>query len=206
VKRPEGVTTIPSASEKPSVQPPETPPITEVTPQPETPATTGPIDTSNWKVYRSEEYGFELKYPSEYLSLDEETPEEQYSPEIKLILDFCCLPKIQVIVRENKIHWPLEKFVKEFLAPNYKEIFENATIETIRIDENEAYRVTEKDEHSITGAIYSRIYNFLGDENIIISIQAELTKKESSEKEPAISFSEQKKILNQVLSTFKFIK
>jgi hypothetical protein len=63
VKRPEEVTTIPSAPEKPEAQPSETPPITEVTPQPETPTTTEPIDTSNWKVYRNEKYRFEVRYP-----------------------------------------------------------------------------------------------------------------------------------------------
>jgi len=53
VAQPEGTTT----PEKPATQLEE-------------PTTTEPIDTSDWKVYRNEEYGFEIKYPRDLIGLE----------------------------------------------------------------------------------------------------------------------------------------
>jgi len=56
VKRREEVATT---TERPIVESqPEEPTV-----QPEEPTTTEPIDTSDWKVYRNEKYGYEVKYP-----------------------------------------------------------------------------------------------------------------------------------------------
>ncbi len=46
---------------------PETPKQTLAS-QPEEPATTEPVDTSDWKVYRNEKYGFEVRYPPELVA------------------------------------------------------------------------------------------------------------------------------------------
>lgn len=40
--------------------------------QPEEPTTTEPIDTSNWKIYRNDKYGFEVKYPKEWFIIFKE--------------------------------------------------------------------------------------------------------------------------------------
>lgn len=39
----------------------------EVATAPEQPTTTEPIDTSDWKTYRNEDFGFELKYSATWL-------------------------------------------------------------------------------------------------------------------------------------------
>lgn len=42
-------------------------PVEKATPLSTGEPTRSPLDTSDWKVYRSEEYGFELRYPSAWL-------------------------------------------------------------------------------------------------------------------------------------------
>jgi hypothetical protein len=83
VKRPEGVVTIPKAPEQPSVSQPEkleepqepvVQPEEKVMPQepatqpkePTTAESTESVDTQNWKIYRNQEFGFEMKYPLDW--------------------------------------------------------------------------------------------------------------------------------------------
>ena len=42
------------------------------------------IDTSNWKTYRNEEYGFEVKYPEGYLKQEPEESEDSYNKKFHL--------------------------------------------------------------------------------------------------------------------------
>lgn len=42
----------------------------ETTSPPKEPTTTEPVDTSGWKTYRNEEYGFQIKYPPELIGLE----------------------------------------------------------------------------------------------------------------------------------------
>jgi len=56
-----------SQSKEVSTQPEET------TSPPKEPTTTEPVDTSDWKTYRNEKYGYEIRYPHEYaIQIDEE--------------------------------------------------------------------------------------------------------------------------------------
>ncbi len=58
------------------------------TPEGEKPEVTEPetIDTSDWKVYRNEEYGFEFKYPNELGYVGELSRDTEVLSDIKLVL------------------------------------------------------------------------------------------------------------------------
>lgn len=67
------VATKPEEPEKPVGQPKE-PTTTFEKPKgpvvkPQEPTTTEPVDTSDWKTYRNEEYGFKVKYPNHWKPL-----------------------------------------------------------------------------------------------------------------------------------------
>jgi hypothetical protein len=148
MKRQEGIATMPSAPEKPLVQPSETPPITEVTPQPETPTTTEPIDTSDWKTYRDEEYGFELKYPEGPLPewaegrIWREDVELPYLKSIVILLPLWT-PKnigsggeiyLKVKVAENPEKLTLKEWISRFVGPQYEgEKFASDKLQGIRV-------------------------------------------------------------------------
>lgn len=70
------------------VTPPTPEPVVSPESTPEPTPSDQPIDTSDWKTYRNEEYGFEFKYPREYQVFDD-------YPENKTI--FISLP-------ENSVH------------------------------------------------------------------------------------------------------
>lgn len=45
---------------------------------------TGNAETTNWKTYRNDEYGFEMKYPAEF-SVNEQHPQDQNGPNYPLV-------------------------------------------------------------------------------------------------------------------------
>jgi len=56
----------PSMPQRPVNPTPSPPPPTPSPTQPQATSTQPQIDTSNWKTYRNEEYGFEVKYPGDW--------------------------------------------------------------------------------------------------------------------------------------------
>jgi hypothetical protein len=52
--------------------------------QPEEPTTTEPIDTSNWKVYRNEKYGFEVRYPINWEFWENKYEKESRAPALRI--------------------------------------------------------------------------------------------------------------------------
>ncbi len=65
-------------------------PLTEIG-QPKSQPAAGQIDTSNWKTYRNEKYGFEVKYPDRYEIRDLTEINRKYDIALQLLIGVCDL-------------------------------------------------------------------------------------------------------------------
>lgn len=85
-----------------------------------------PIDTSDWKIYRNEEYGFEFKYPKEYVVFDDYSDKKTLFlslPENKVhrvegiyfrINEAAESPeKLLEQIRKNSIAWGMERLISD---------------------------------------------------------------------------------------------
>lgn len=61
------------------------------------------IDTSNWKTYRNEEYGFEVKYPEGWEIVGDEKPSDK-AKEQGFIRTFFLLQKERICLMSNNMH------------------------------------------------------------------------------------------------------
>jgi hypothetical protein len=136
---------------KPKPQPttlkPETPTVTQPTPKPQ--ENPEPIDTSNWKTYRNEKYGFEVKYPKDYDKVEGcKLKETDNGIEIGE-------GRLRIEVEVLKYEHPLENYVQKFVAEKMKEYGilgrsldelaeENLwmPVEKILVGSNEGFRVS----------------------------------------------------------------
>jgi hypothetical protein len=108
-----------------------------------------PIDTSNWKTYRNEKYGFEVRYPKDYDKVEEcKLKETDNGIEIGE-------GRLSIEVEVLKYEHPLENYVQKFVAEKMKEYGilgrsldelaeENLWIpvEKILVGSNEGFRVS----------------------------------------------------------------
>jgi hypothetical protein len=132
---------------KPKPQPSQTPTISQPTQAPQ--QKQEPIDTSNWKTYRNEKYGFEFKYPKDYDKVEKcKLKETDNGIEIGE-------GRLRIEVEVLKYEHPLENYVQKFVAEKMKEYGilgrsldelaeENLWIpvEKILVGSNEGFRVS----------------------------------------------------------------
>lgn len=145
-------------------------------------------ETADWKVYRNEEYGFEMKYPEKLIIVDKST-------ENILLLNFYEKTEngpllASVYVRKGKRQWSLEE--KEIINKNIRETIDT---EIINFNGNPALKTIFNDRAQSTAnlPISEQIFLFKDEKNYVIDIVTSGTASLFKEKD-------------DMLSNFKFIE
>ena len=134
-----------------------------------------PNETADWKTYRNEEYGFEVKYPADW----KEENKKLYSPEMYKAYkngSFSFSLEITLDTHFNSIDEELE--------------YQGKCAENIV-----HYTINNKE---IVG--YSNACDFYKEKKVMMAVGDQIVKGLS------YSFSDESKIISQILSTFKFIE
>ena len=91
------------------------------------------IDTSNWKTYRNEEYGFEVKYPEEWeISSEKASGSQEQNTKLQFSVDFERLDRqnfLSIHIFSNADTLPLIEWINKYL-PNPNS-YENITIDNM---------------------------------------------------------------------------
>lgn len=165
------------------------PPVSELAPPKTTPSE---IDTSNWKTYRNEKYGFEVKYPKEWIA------EEDF---LKGLNEVGKEKVFSVNISEKKsnllINIWAENSIKNFITSPER-------AKRIKIGEMLVigYFFPDGYECNIIGGYCSPFFNTL----IPHGGGLEYRIYGSAPERELLNIDMQGNIFNQILSTFKFIK
>ena len=147
------------------------------------------LDTSDWKVYRNEEYGFEIKFPEDWDALTEEYEPRWHETVLGRIVisgsteDPFYAP-ISITIRSNKERLS----IKEWYKKNYPKE-DISKLQKVKFNEIEGMRSLSLWSDSIDGFYFSN-------EDKIYSISALELQKD---------IKNQRIMTEKLLSTFKFI-
>jgi hypothetical protein len=145
---------------------PELPEVPVV--QPKEPTITEPTDTSDWKTYRNEEYGFEMRYPgnyyvsdySEYKRLEDWLPYASYYVPIYLYLDEKPHRSIPGSVIDERSEGDLQSGLKSILVEGWYQETEDARRERREKGETEPFLLSKQyvrkdtNRYGIEGILY----------------------------------------------------
>jgi hypothetical protein len=214
---------------KPKPQPttlkPETPTVTQPTQKSQ--QKQEPIDTSNWKTYRNEKYGFEVRYPEEWwLSLGVFLEDEDIEEKLNRGITFREIPeqdRLNInIIPYSKLPRTIEESIKSCELEVVYENRERCQIER-QISQEEILKIKNQKKPSIPlerprvqnfngvfwvyGLLwsphwggYSAYAEIISNDNDLISLEVPLR----GEKQEAYNDSRNEQFY-KILSTFKFI-
>ncbi|MBU4338530.1 hypothetical protein KKB43_04205 [Patescibacteria group bacterium] len=156
-----------------------------------------PVDeTANWKTYRNDEYGFEVKYPTAWeissdksgVTISPNTPTTMSLKERQNLSELW--PSFSIGFTDNKNNLSLNDFFKKEILPNLRLDIDHK-VQQVKIGNNDAIVFVE------LGMIESKEYIMAQNSKFV---EIFFANEEVIPNTPVVP------IFNQILSTFKFIK
>jgi len=164
--------------------------------------TTTSIELSGWKTYRNEKYGFEFKYPKESEILKETEKEDYISVSIRLPFnEGTVLREKKLIIIAKKATWKECSNLLEVYPLNITK-GKTVYINNIKFKQEKGFECAMNQCYYFTSYLTTR-----GDQCFSLNFVFTIANPEVFEfPPPNFDPTEESKVFNKILSTFKFLK